>query len=154
MKLKHTIIFMLLIALLFVLSNVVKMPEQEEQGEEKEAQAGLANPAAVYCVGKGGQIIIINTEQGQAGYCGLPDGRICEEWKFFYTEGAACIPLSDSSVLYSENDCKSECLAEGYDEGQCIWPREAEPEYLSLGPCLIRQSSHCGNIAQCKCYCY
>jgi putative hemolysin len=45
---------------------------------------GIANPASVACVRRGGRSEI-RTERdgGQVGYCHLPDGRICEEWALF-----------------------------------------------------------------------
>ncbi len=47
------------------------------------AQAQLANPAAVFCVERGGTHVIRDTPQGQVGYCRLPDGREVEAWAFF-----------------------------------------------------------------------
>jgi hypothetical protein len=52
----------------------------------------LANPAAVNCVDKlGGTIQIVETKQGQAGYCHLKDGRVCEEWALF-RDGSCTAP--------------------------------------------------------------
>lgn len=55
--------------------------------------SGLANPAVVYCVNQGGLVIPVETSGGIAGYCALPDGRTCEEWQLFYSEGQECLPL-------------------------------------------------------------
>lgn len=41
---------------------------------------GLANPASVSCVQKGGQIDIRSSAEGQYGVCRFADGRECEEW--------------------------------------------------------------------------
>ena len=57
----------------------------------KFLDAGLANPAAVYCLEVGGKLMQIIEEEGAAGYCVLSDGRICSEWKFFYSEGEECV---------------------------------------------------------------
>jgi len=43
----------------------------------------IANPASVYCEDQGGTLEIMNKEDGQLGYCHLPDGRVCEEWALF-----------------------------------------------------------------------
>ncbi len=45
--------------------------------------AQLANPAAVACVRRGGQLTGLRTAAGEVGYCRLPDGRTCEEWALF-----------------------------------------------------------------------
>jgi hypothetical protein len=78
--------------------------------------------------------------------------------------------------------CKNDCIADGWDEGQCEWPRmmsEVEwknyiakynlnesnfegiifPEEVeNRGPCveafLWAKSAHCGNEGQCNCYCF
>ena len=41
---------------------------------------GMANPASVACVSKGGQSEIRSTPAGQIGVCRFADGRECEEW--------------------------------------------------------------------------
>jgi len=56
---------------------------------------GLANPAAVYCLEIGGELMSITTPEGAAGYCILPDGRTCAQWKLFYSEGEECVPLEE-----------------------------------------------------------
>jgi len=46
--------------------------------------AGIANPAAAYCVEQGGASEIRMAEDGgQYGVCSFPDGSECEEWAFF-----------------------------------------------------------------------
>ncbi|NIP40228.1 MAG: DUF333 domain-containing protein [Candidatus Aenigmarchaeota archaeon] len=53
----------------------------------------LPNPAAVYCErDKGGVFQAVETPEGTAGYCSLPDGRVCEEWAFFRSNGTECNP--------------------------------------------------------------
>lgn len=53
---------------------------------------GLANPAAVYCLEIGGELMSVTTPEGAAGYCILPDGRTCAQWELFYSEGEECVP--------------------------------------------------------------
>ena len=43
---------------------------------------GMANPAAVYCRELGYEYRIVNTDDGQQGMCGFPDGSECNEWGF------------------------------------------------------------------------
>ena len=48
----------------------------------------IANPASVHCANLGGILEIANEANGQAGYCHLPDGRVCEEWALY--QGGMC----------------------------------------------------------------
>lgn len=61
--------------------------------------AGIANPASVNCVDKGGQLEIVEEAGGAAGYCHLPDGRVCEEWSLF--RGGCTAPNAASSTAAS-----------------------------------------------------
>jgi putative hemolysin len=44
---------------------------------------GVANPASVYCVEKGGALDIREEEKGQYGVCKFADGTECGEWEYF-----------------------------------------------------------------------
>jgi uncharacterized protein len=54
-------------------------------GEETPTTSapGLANPASVFCVEQGGTVEIVDEDDGQVGYCNLPDGTRVEEWEYF-----------------------------------------------------------------------
>ena len=62
-------------------------------------RSGLPNPAAVHCNDQGGYTILVATPQGQAGYCILPDTRVCEQWELFRT--GQCTPPSEESAALS-----------------------------------------------------
>ena len=48
------------------------------------SQAGLPNPASVYCVEHGGTVEIVTAADGsQSGVCHFDDGSSCDEWAFF-----------------------------------------------------------------------
>ena len=50
-------------------------------------QAGLPNPASVFCEGQGGRLEIREDAAGnQAGFCIFPDGSECDEWALFRNE--------------------------------------------------------------------
>lgn len=49
----------------------------------QEQQAGIANPASTNCITLGGTLEIKDEVNGQAGYCHMKDGRVCEEWALF-----------------------------------------------------------------------
>lgn len=51
--------------------------------ENQPLSVGMANPASVYCVEKGGKSEIEETTAGQTGYCLLPSGEKIEEWALF-----------------------------------------------------------------------
>jgi putative hemolysin len=50
-------------------------------------QAGLPNPASVFCEEQGGRLEIRTDDSGgQVGVCVFPDGSECEEWALFRNE--------------------------------------------------------------------
>ncbi|HUT21980.1 MAG TPA: DUF333 domain-containing protein [Candidatus Bipolaricaulota bacterium] len=65
--------------------------------------AGLANPASVYCEDNGGKLEIRTLANGQAGFCLFDDNSECSEWEYFRGE---CAP--------GDNFCKDTC-----GDGEC-----------------------------------
>jgi putative hemolysin len=52
-------------------------------------QAGIANPASVYCQEQGGKLEIrTGADGGQVGVCVFANGSECEEWAYYYKECA------------------------------------------------------------------
>ncbi|HDQ4465570.1 TPA: DUF333 domain-containing protein [Pseudomonas aeruginosa] len=52
--------------------------------KNKEAPIGMANPASVHCIKKGGKSVIEKDKDGgEYGVCHLPDGTQIEEWELF-----------------------------------------------------------------------
>jgi putative hemolysin len=50
-------------------------------------QAGIPNPASVYCVQNGNKLEIHTTSDGsQNGMCVFPDGSACDEWAYYRGE--------------------------------------------------------------------
>jgi putative hemolysin len=47
---------------------------------------GIANPASTFCIQNGGELNIVDTNEGQVGYCTLSSGKVCEEWAYFRGE--------------------------------------------------------------------
>jgi len=73
-------------------SIVGRDPENNCQFEPCPGEgAQLANPASVYCEENGGTFTPVETEAGTAGYCNFSDGRLCEEWAFFRSNGTECV---------------------------------------------------------------
>lgn len=56
-------------------------PAEEEPVEEPE-NVGVANPASVNCIEKGGELEL----RDGGGFCIFEDGSECEEWAFFRGE--------------------------------------------------------------------
>lgn len=75
----HKITLTLLIAAVSVLGAACE-PDSSDN-------AGLANPASVYCEEQGYELEIVTDEDGnQSGICIFPDGSSCDEWAFFRGE--------------------------------------------------------------------
>ena len=65
-------------------------------------QAGLANPASVFCGEKGGKVnITTDASGGQIGVCVFPDGSQCEEWAFYQGK---CAPGSSRATSASSSN--------------------------------------------------
>lgn len=52
----------------------------QNQQSAKQPPTGIANPASVNCINLGGQLELVDENNGVVGYCHLKDGRVCEEW--------------------------------------------------------------------------
>ena len=51
--------------------------------ETPDDGVGIANPASVNCIERGGTLEIVDGPTGQTGWCTLPDGRRVEEWELY-----------------------------------------------------------------------
>lgn len=86
----------------------------------KKQDAGLANPASVFCVNNGGRLDIrTNASGGQTGYCIFKDNSECEEWAYSRGEckqGEPVLPETEISIrLYYYNPA----LDQGPGGAQC-----------------------------------
>jgi len=54
--------------------------------QSPQPSTGLANPAARFCIEKGGQYEIQDGDNGQTGTCTLPDGSKQDAWEYFRAE--------------------------------------------------------------------
>jgi putative hemolysin len=70
------------VLVLVLLFSPVRSSELQPEGE-----AGLPNPASVYCEEHGSSLEIRSAANGgQYGVCIFPDGSECEEWAFYRGE--------------------------------------------------------------------
>ncbi|MFZ0015068.1 MAG: DUF333 domain-containing protein [Acidimicrobiia bacterium] len=44
-------------------------------------------PASVFCVDQGGEVEIVEEDDGAVGYCNLPDGTRVDEWEYYRANG-------------------------------------------------------------------
>lgn len=54
--------------------------------EDQQKRIGMPNPASAYCIEQGGRLEIRDGQDGDTGYCHLPDGRVVEEWELFRSQ--------------------------------------------------------------------
>lgn len=55
----------------------------DDGGSSDTTGAAGANPASEFCVDEGGEVDIVDEDDGQVGYCVLPDGTRVDEWEYF-----------------------------------------------------------------------
>ncbi|MDD3102213.1 MAG: DUF333 domain-containing protein [Patescibacteria group bacterium] len=114
MKLNNKTILIFLIVImviavcivLFSFNKIQKISDQYRQPNlpKTQPQTGLANPASVNCVNKGGNLEIkTDLTGGQYGLCVFSSGAKCEEWALFRGECGAENPN------YCEQDLDCAC---------------------------------------------
>lgn len=54
--------------------------------EPSDDTVEIANPASEFCVDQGGTVEIVDGDDGQVGYCDLPDGTRVDEWEYFRSQ--------------------------------------------------------------------
>ena len=69
--------------------------DDDDSDNDEPSNNGLANPASVFCVEQGGQSTIVDTADGQAGLCVLPDGTEVDEWEYFREQTGNTIPAEE-----------------------------------------------------------
>lgn len=115
-----------------------EMPAKECGGradaDREENSAGLANPASVNCVEKGGTVEIKTDESGgQYGMCVFSSGEQCEEWAMYRGEctigGAASADTTLNKPAVGEK-IKSPLTVEGTMPGN--WYFEATAQVVLL----------------------
>jgi putative hemolysin len=88
-KMKRLFTFTILLIALTACTPVVQTPEP---AATDIPQAGIPNPASLYCEQNGYTLEIHTAEDGsQYGLCVFPDGSTCDEWAYFRGE---CAPAA------------------------------------------------------------
>ena len=66
----------------------------------RQAQAGMPNPASVYCTQNGNKLEIRTAADGsQSGFCVFPDGSTCDEWAYYRGECGPAAPKSPTPAM-------------------------------------------------------
>lgn len=104
-KARLVLVFLIIIigvgGLYFYWNKPVGEMAQQRTGEPQAGAntAQLANPASVNCTKQGGTLEIRDETNGQAGYCHLPSGEVCEEWALMRGECGAVKAATLDPVL-------------------------------------------------------
>lgn len=100
-----------------------------------DSEAGLPNPASVYCEEQGFTLEIrTDADGGQYGVCVFPDGDECEEWAFFRGE---CEPGEEAEELVVEQTSMPPAgqAVVGWGGWVISLPDDAQfDDYLDLSP--------------------
>jgi putative hemolysin len=68
-----------------------------------QTQAGMPNPASVYCTHNGNKLEIHTAADGsQNGICIFPDGSACDEWAYYRGECGPAAQISPTSAMTVE----------------------------------------------------
>lgn len=84
-------------------------PQTNENANAAVPTAGLANPASVNCVQKGGKLEIRENKLGQYGVCLFEDNRQCEEWALMRGQ----CPAGGLKITGYDNDAEIFCAITG-----------------------------------------
>jgi putative hemolysin len=133
---------------LVVIAIVIAIIVYPKGGEN----AGIANPASVYCEEQGGKLEIKTDNTGaQYGLCIFDDGSSCEEWGYYRGEcskGEGNYCLSDSDCVKDScchpKGCVAKEKAPSCKEIMCT--QVCEPGTLDCGGSCKCENSKCRAI--------
>ena len=79
------------------------------------SQAGMSNPASVYCTQQGNKLEIRTAADGsQNGICIFPDGSTCDEWAYYRGECGPAIPAVTGEATAKTSGGIEEQASGGY----------------------------------------
>ncbi|HPI67409.1 MAG TPA: DUF333 domain-containing protein [bacterium] len=92
-------------------TNSIRVLPRENNNQNNTAPGvvGMANPASVNCVNKGGTLMMKENKLGQYGVCLFDDNRQCEEWALFRGE----CPVGGLKITGYENEAQAYCAITG-----------------------------------------
>ena len=78
-------------------------------------QAGMPNPASVYCTQQGNKLEIRTADDGsQSGICIFPDGGTCDEWAYYRRECGPATPAMTVEATTEASGGTEEQASGGY----------------------------------------
>ena len=81
----------------------LRTPAAPETATTDTPQAGMPNPASVYCTRTGNKLEIHTAADGsQYGVCVFPDGSTCDEWAYYRGECGLAAPQSPTPAVAAE----------------------------------------------------
>jgi len=90
-------------------------------------QAGIPNPASVYCTQQGNKLEIHTAADGsQSGTCIFPNGSICDEWAYYRGECAPAAQTSPTPAMTVEATAGPSAGTEEQASGGYLPPGTAE----------------------------
>jgi len=85
-------------------------------------QAGMPNPASVYCTQNGNKLEIQTASDGsQNGICIFPDGSTCDEWAYYRGECGPATQKSPTPALTVEEQASGGYMPPGTSEEIADW---------------------------------
>ena len=97
---KRIVTFIIVLTALTACTALPQTPAPPEPAATDMPQAGMPNPASVFCR-QGGNKLEIRTaaDGGQSGICVFPDGSACDEWAYFRGECGMAAPTSPTPAM-------------------------------------------------------
>ncbi|MFZ1552251.1 MAG: DUF333 domain-containing protein, partial [Anaerolineae bacterium] len=100
---KRIATFILILMALAACTAVPPTQVAPEPAATDMPQAGMPNPASVYCTQRGNKLEIRTAADGsQNGICVFPDGGSCDEWAYFRGECGQTAPKSPTPAITVE----------------------------------------------------
>jgi len=97
-----------IILLALTACTALKTPATTEPAATDISQAGMPNPASVYCTQEGNKLEIRTAADGsQSGICVFPDGSTCDEWAFYQGECGLAAQESSTPTMAVEKTKKA-----------------------------------------------
>jgi len=108
------------------LSGAVRPAAAESPVVPARPAVGLANPASVNCMEKGGQLEMREGPAGQYGVCLFEDNRQCEEWALFRGD----CPVGGRKITGFTSDATVYCAITGHEAVESDVPDQ-------IGSCTV-----------------
>ena len=117
-------IFIFMLILMALTACTTNQTQPPEPATTDIPQAGMANPASVYCVENGNKLEIQTAADGsQSGVCVFPDGSTCDEWAYFKGECGPATQIDPTPAMTVEAtlDASGGYMAPGTSEEIADW---------------------------------